>query len=122
MCVARRVPGLVLEGAPSAVQAVAMLPLVAERCDDLDAPCRRHGEGVVEPAPVALTAGCGEGLEEPGADDFRCAALREAATLLVDGKAERARRILEKLSDPTTEPDERSTGKAALGAWRPVGK
>jgi hypothetical protein len=52
------------------------------------------------------------------ADDFRCAALREAAALLVDGKPERARRILEKLSDPTTEPDAVSTGKAALGAWR----
>lgn len=55
------------------------------------------------------------------ADDFRCAALREAATLLVDGKPERARRILEKLSDPTTAPDAVSSGKAALGAWqRPV--
>ena len=52
------------------------------------------------------------------ADDFRCAALREAAALLVDGKAERARRILEKLSDPTTEPDGASTGKAAVGAWQ----
>jgi hypothetical protein len=56
------------------------------------------------------------------ADDFRCVALREAAALLVDGQSERARRILEKLSDPTTAPDERSTGKAALGAWRPVTK
>lgn len=52
------------------------------------------------------------------ADDFRCAALREAAALLVDGKPERARRILEKLSDPTTAPDVKSTGKAALGAWQ----
>ncbi len=51
------------------------------------------------------------------ADDFRCAALREAATLLVDGRPERARRILESLSDPTVVPDEKSTGKAALGAW-----
>ena len=51
-------------------------------------------------------------------DDFRCAALREAASLLVDGKPERARRILERLSDPTTEPDNVSTGKAALGAWQ----
>ena len=52
------------------------------------------------------------------ADDFRCAALRVAALLLVDGQPERARRILEKLSDPTTEPDAVSSGKAALGAWR----
>jgi hypothetical protein len=52
------------------------------------------------------------------ADDFRCVALREAAALLVDGKSGRARRILESLSDPTTNPDKKSTGKAALGAWQ----
>lgn len=51
------------------------------------------------------------------AGDFRCAALREAAALLVDGQPERARRILELLSDPTTEPELKSSGKAALGAW-----
>jgi hypothetical protein len=51
------------------------------------------------------------------ADDFRCAALRQAAALLVDGRPARARRILEQLSDPTTRPDAVSTGKAALGAW-----
>lgn len=53
------------------------------------------------------------------ADDFRCAALREAAALLVDGKPERARRILQKLSDPTTDPEMTSSGKAAAGAWQP---
>ena len=52
------------------------------------------------------------------ADDFRCQALRDAARLLADGQPERARRILESLSDPTSEPDEKSTGKAALGAWQ----
>ncbi len=56
------------------------------------------------------------------ADDFRCAALREAALLLVDGQPERARRILEKFSDPTTEPETKSSGKAALGAWRAPAK
>jgi len=54
------------------------------------------------------------------ADDFRCAALREAARLLTDGQPERARRILEQLSDPTTEPEAKSSGKAAFGAWRPT--
>ena len=52
------------------------------------------------------------------ADDFRCEALRAAAALLIDGKPERARRILESLSDPSTEPDQASSGKAALGAWQ----
>lgn len=53
------------------------------------------------------------------ADDFRCAALRAAAAVLVDGQPERARRILEKLSDPTTEPARTTDGRAAVGAWRP---
>jgi hypothetical protein len=52
------------------------------------------------------------------AEDFRCVALREAAQLLVDNRPERARRILERLSDPTTEPEAISSGKAAVGAWR----
>jgi len=56
------------------------------------------------------------------ADDFRCAALRSAAKILVDGQPERARRILESLSDPTTSPEEKSSGKAALGAWLPPAK
>lgn len=51
------------------------------------------------------------------ADDFRCKALLDAAQVLVDGKSERTRRVLEALSDPTLEPDAVSTGKAALGAW-----
>lgn len=55
------------------------------------------------------------------ADDFRCRALRAAARLLVDGKPERARRILENLSDPTRQPEEKSSGKAALGAWQRPG-
>lgn len=53
------------------------------------------------------------------ADDFRCTALRAAAQLLVDGDSDRARRILEALSDPSLEPDAVSTGKAAFGAWQP---
>lgn len=51
-------------------------------------------------------------------DDFRCAALRDAVHVLADGRPDRARRVLEALSDPTTEPDEASTGKAAFGAWQ----
>ncbi len=52
------------------------------------------------------------------AGDFRCVALREAARLLADGQPERARRILEQLSDPTTAPLATSDGKAAHGAWK----
>lgn len=56
------------------------------------------------------------------ADDFRCQALRQAAAILVDGRPDRAKRILEVLSDPTLEPEEVSSGKAALGAWQSSAK
>ncbi len=51
------------------------------------------------------------------AGDFRCDALRQAVDIVADGKPERARRILELLSDPTKEPVAASTGKA-VGAWK----
>ena len=56
-----------------------------------------------------------------GDDDFRMQAFRRAVAVLQDGRPERARRILEQLSDPTTEPELVSSGKAALGAWRSPG-
>lgn len=52
------------------------------------------------------------------ADDFRCQALNQAAQVLLDGQPNRARRILESLSDPTEAPDDISTGKPAVGAWK----
>lgn len=55
------------------------------------------------------------------ASDYRCVAMRSALSALADGKPERARRILESFSDPTTEPEAVSTGKAAYGAYRPGG-
>ncbi|MEM6553160.1 MAG: hypothetical protein AAF750_13665 [Planctomycetota bacterium] len=54
-----------------------------------------------------------------GQDDFRVAALRTATTLLDDGQAERARRILEHLSDPTAAPIDRAPMKGAAGAYNP---
>ena len=52
-----------------------------------------------------------------GTDDFRLRALRTAIPLLIDGQPERARRILESFSDPTSEPIPEAPGKGALGAW-----
>jgi len=51
------------------------------------------------------------------ADDFRAKALRDAIALLIDGQPHRARRILEALSDPTTDPIDRAPGKGAAGAY-----
>lgn len=52
--------------------------------------------------------------------DFRIAALRQAIALLIDGEGERARRVLELFSDPTTEPVDAAPGTpgGAAGAWK----
>ncbi|MSR18268.1 MAG: hypothetical protein EXS00_03705 [Phycisphaerales bacterium] len=50
-----------------------------------------------------------------GEDDYRVAALRVAISLLLDGKPERARRILELWSDQTTVPIGKAHMKGAVG-------
>ena len=52
-----------------------------------------------------------------GEADFRLAAIREAMKALSGEKAERARKVLLSLSDPTTEPIDKAPGKGAVGAW-----
>ena len=52
-----------------------------------------------------------------GTDDFRLKALRAAIPLLSDGQSERARRVLESFSDPSSEPIPEAPGKGASGAW-----
>jgi hypothetical protein len=50
-------------------------------------------------------------------EDFRVAAFRRALGVLSDGKPERARRVLEALSDPTGEPIAAAGTKGATGAY-----
>lgn len=50
-------------------------------------------------------------------DDFRLATMRDAIAILLDGESERARRVLELMSDPTSQPIEKAGGKGATGAW-----
>jgi len=52
-----------------------------------------------------------------GTDDFRLSALRQALQELNSGHPDRAKRVLLRLSDPTTEPLPAATTKAACGAW-----
>lgn len=55
--------------------------------------------------------------QKPG-EDFRMTAFKDAIAILTDGQPERARRILELLSDPTDAPLESAAGmKGASGAW-----
>jgi hypothetical protein len=52
-----------------------------------------------------------------GDDDFRLKAFRDALVELQSGKPGRAKRVLLRLSDPTSEPIQAATTKAASGAW-----
>ena len=52
-----------------------------------------------------------------GDEDFRMKAFREALKELEKGNADRAKRVLLSLSDPTSEPIAAAATKAATGAW-----
>jgi hypothetical protein len=52
-----------------------------------------------------------------GEDDFRMKAFRAALAELSKGETHKAKRVLQSLSDPTTEPILAATTKAACGAW-----
>ena len=52
-----------------------------------------------------------------GPPDFRVTAFQRALDILKDGRHERARRVLEALSDSTAEPIEKAGMKGAMGAW-----
>jgi hypothetical protein len=52
-----------------------------------------------------------------GEEDFRMKAFREALKELDKGNADRAKRVLLSLSDPTTGPIAAATTKAAAGAY-----
>jgi len=54
-----------------------------------------------------------------GSDDFRMRAFQEAIAVLADGKPDRARRVLEVFSDPTTDPIDKAPMKGATGAYTP---
>jgi hypothetical protein len=59
----------------------------------------------------------GRGDDDPR-DDFRIRQLLGAVAILTDGQGERARRVLDTFSDPTTQPLESAAGlKGASGAW-----
>ena len=55
---------------------------------------------------------------ESSDEDFRVEAMQRAIQLLVDEKGERAKRILELLSDPTTDPIPAAPMKGATGAYK----
>jgi hypothetical protein len=52
-------------------------------------------------------------------EDFRMTAFREALHILTSSEPARARRVLDLLSDPTTEPIAKAGVKGAAGAHNP---
>jgi hypothetical protein len=57
-----------------------------------------------------------------GEEDFRMIAFRKAVEELSKGGSNRAERILNVFSDPTTEPVEKAASKSATGAYNPAFK
>lgn len=55
----------------------------------------------------------------PDDEDFRMKAFRAALALLIDGQPDRAARVLDSLSDPSTDPIPSAAGmKGADGAYK----
>jgi hypothetical protein len=52
----------------------------------------------------------------PGDDDYRIAALRRSLPILLENRTDRARAVLEALSDPSTEPIPQASFQGAFGA------
>ena len=50
-------------------------------------------------------------------DDFRLRSLRAAIGILLDGDDQRTRRVLDLMSDPSTDPIPEAPMKGATGAW-----
>ena len=55
----------------------------------------------------------------PGKEDYRYEALKTALPVLLTNSPDRARKILEALSDPTTEPIPKADFQGAFGAPKP---
>ena len=53
-----------------------------------------------------------------GESDFRLEAFRQALESVHRTSPDRAKSVLDSLSDPTTEPIEKAPGKGAVGAWK----
>lgn len=56
----------------------------------------------------------------PGETDFRFDALKAALPILLSDRPDRAKAVLDALSDESTEPAERATLQGAFGAPQPI--
>jgi hypothetical protein len=91
------------------------LPLPANRAAVLDLYFAEHRAKLLDLAAFLDRVDRAAGARAP--EDFRLAAIRRGLAILGDHRPQRARRILELLSDPTAEPIESAGTKGATGAW-----
>ncbi len=99
----------------SAAPSASALPCpltVAEAVDRYFVPCRYQALDIA--AFLDRLGRCANAGQ--AAEDFRVAALQQAALILADDRPEKARRIQELFSDQTTAPIEKAHGKGACGA------
>tara|TARA_Y100000589_G_scaffold118830_2_gene113030 strand:- start:151 stop:456 length:306 start_codon:yes stop_codon:yes gene_type:complete len=62
---------------------------------------------------------CDRARDDAGREDFRIKAIRDAIALLDDGRSDRTARILELMSDHSTEPVDQAGMKGACGTPPP---
>lgn len=55
--------------------------------------------------------------DSSSAEDFRTSAFRRALAVLIDGQGQRAKRVQEVFSDPSTEPIQAAGVQGAYGAY-----
>jgi hypothetical protein len=91
------------------------LPLPVDRAATLDLYFAEHRAKLLDIAAFLDRLDRARATQEP--DDFRLVAFRGALAILGDGRPQRARRILEMLSDPTNDPIASAPAKGAAGAW-----
>ena len=91
------------------------LPLPLDRAAVLDLYFAEHRAKILDIA--AFLDRVDRSAAAQSQEDFRLAAFAKALEILADGRPQRARRVLELLSDPTTEPIATAGMKGAAGAW-----
>ena len=89
-------------------------PLPLDRNQVVDRYFLEHRAKVIDVAAFLDRVDRASGGEE---EDFRVRGLRAAIGILLDGESDRARRVLEVLSDPSEAPIDRAPMKGATGAW-----
>lgn len=103
---------------PEAFSTTPRCPLPREQV--IDRYFLEHRQKVIDIAAFLDRVDRAEDTRADEAEDYRISALKAAILHLVDGEGDRARRILELFSDPTTDPIPSAGPHSAVGAYPPA--